>query len=123
MPSFWVGVLMVLFAAIAVSICFAIWLQVRSHELPARNESTLVSHDFLRLLFKILSPHFTSSSAVRAICTSLLSPYGETTSLIGVDITGMPAAKYSGVFVGEINFVDSFIANGIIATSQPDKYC
>jgi hypothetical protein len=34
----------------------------------------------------------------------------------------LPAARYSGVFVGLINFVDSFIAKGIIAISQLAMY-
>ena len=40
----------------------------------------------------------------------------------GVDTTGSPAERYSGVFVGLMNFVDSFIAKGISATSHPLRY-
>jgi hypothetical protein len=39
-----------------------------------------------------------------------------------VETTGRPAARYSGVFVGLMNRVASFRANGRIATSQPDRY-
>ena len=42
-----------------------------------------------------------------------------TTSAIGVETTGFPAARYSGVFVGLMYLVAAFIANGIIATSHP----
>ena len=37
---------------------------------------------------------------------------------MGVDTTGRPAARYSGVFVGLMKRVASFSANGISATSQ-----
>ena len=60
--------------------------------------------------------------ALAAILTRPDSPYGRTTSRIGVETTGRPAAKYSGVFVGLMNCVDSLIANGIIATSHPAIY-
>ena len=40
----------------------------------------------------------------------------------GVDTTGNPAARYSGVFVGLMNRVASFMAKGSIPTSQPPKY-
>ena len=39
-----------------------------------------------------------------------------TTSAIGVETTGRPAAKYSSVLVGEIDAVARLIANGISAT-------
>jgi len=39
-----------------------------------------------------------------------------------VETTGLPAAKYSGVLVGLMKRVDSFLANGISATSQPAMY-
>lgn len=43
------------------------------------------------------------------------------TSLIGVETTGLPAARYSGVLVGLMKRVESLIANGINATSQPER--
>jgi hypothetical protein len=43
------------------------------------------------------------------------------TSVIGVETTGRPPARYSGVLVGEMNFVESLIAKGIRATSQPPR--
>lgn len=46
------------------------------------------------------------------------STYGSATSHIGADTTGLPAARYSGVFVGLIYRVGAFNANGSIATSQ-----
>jgi hypothetical protein len=52
------------------------------------------------------------------MCARPWTEYGRTTSRIEVDTTGLPAAKYSGVFVGLMKRVDSFLANGIIATSQ-----
>ena len=42
-----------------------------------------------------------------------------TTSAIGVETTGRPAARYSGVFVGLMNRVALFQANGIIARPSP----
>jgi hypothetical protein len=51
--------------------------------------------------------------------TSPAPPYGSTTSRIAVDTTGFPAARYSSVFVGLMNRVASFSANGMIATSHP----
>ena len=41
----------------------------------------------------------------------------------GVDTTGLPAARYSGVFVGLMNLVAAFMAKGIMATSHPAMYC
>ena len=58
------------------------------------------------------------ASAVPAICTAGKAPYCRTTSTIGVDTTGRPAARYSGVLVGLMNRVASLMANGISATSQ-----
>ena len=49
------------------------------------------------------------------------SPYARTTSAIGVETTGFRAARYSGVFVGEIERVAAFSANGMIATSSPAR--
>src|SRR5687767_9828071 len=62
------------------------------------------------------------SSGPSAISTSSCSPYGRTTSRTEVDTTGRPAARYSGVLVGLMNFVESFFANGSSATSHPERY-
>src|SRR5687768_8627113 len=56
------------------SICLTIWLQVLSQELPARKLSTLVNQVLRLLFFNSFSAHTINSSAVAAICTSLLSP-------------------------------------------------
>ena len=61
----------------------------------------------------------TKSSGVSAMRASRSSPYGRTTSGIDVDTTGLPAARYSGVFVGLMKRVASLRAKGSIATSQP----
>src|SRR3954447_410685 len=63
-----------------------------------------------------------NSPAVSAIHARPSRPYGCTTSRIDVDTTGLPAARYSGVFVGEMKRVESLRANGRIATSQPARY-
>ena len=40
---------------------------------------------------------------------------------MGVETTGLLAARYSGVLVGDMNRVAAFEANGMIATSMPAK--
>ncbi len=91
--------------------------QVLSQEPAARCRSTLWSHASLGRSSSA-SALRTTSSGVLAISTSPFSPYGRTTSLIGVDTTGTPAARNSGVLVGEMNFVASFRAKGIKPMSQ-----
>src|SRR5687767_14860706 len=61
----------------------------------------------------------TKASGVEATATPSRSPYWRITSAIGVLTTGRPAARYSGVLVGLMNFVAALIANGIRATSHP----
>ena len=48
--------------------------------------------------------------------------YELTTSAMGVLTIGRSAAMYSSVFVGLMNRVASFRANGMRHTSQPDRY-
>ena len=98
-------------------------VQDLSHEVSDKNESTRLIHagtpDFL---FKLSSIAAMNSAGVSAMRTRFISPYGLTTSRIEVETTGLPAAKYSGVFVGLINLVASLRANGIRATSHPARY-
>ena len=68
-----------------------------------------------------MSQQRTKPSASCGDLDALQLPVGRTTSRTGVETTGLPPARYSGVLVGEMNCVDSFIANGISATSQPDR--
>src|SRR6185369_9995547 len=96
-------------------------LYVLSHDVADKNASTRESQYSESPTRSILFAAAINSSAVDAISTSFISPYGLTTSRIGVEITGFPAARYSGVFVGLIKRVDSFSANGINAMSQPAR--
>src|ERR687889_580407 len=83
--------------------------QVLSHEPAARCLSTRASHgSFGR--DKRASALRATSSAVLAISTRPLSPYGRTTSVIAVETTGTPAARNSGVLVGLMNLVASLRA-------------
>ena len=68
------------------------------------------------------SAALTKSETVSAMRTSFISPYGRTTSVIDVDTTGFPPARYSGVFDGLMKRVESLWANGRMATSQPPRY-
>ena len=51
-----------------------------------------------------------------AIATTPALPHSATTSAIGVEITGLPPARYSGVLVGLMNRVARFLANGSSAS-------
>src|SRR2546423_361315 len=95
--------------------------QVRSHEIFERKRSTR-SRQTGGGGPRSCPTGRTTSSGESAISTSRCSPYGRTTSLIDVDTTGQPAARYSGVLVGLMNRVDSFFANGSMATSHPERY-
>src|SRR5215213_3054253 len=96
--------------------------QVLSHEMFSRNASTFLSHSEPSDLGRSFSAARINSSAVSVISTSFRSPYGRTTSLIEVEMTGLPAARYSGVLVGLMKRVDSLRANSNSAISQPAKY-
>src|SRR6185295_6795984 len=95
--------------------------QVLSQEMFSRNASTLFNHSVFPVSVSSFSAAAIKSSAVSAISTSFNSPYGLTTSRIEVEIVGLPAAKYSGVFVGLMKRVDSFRANNRSAMSQPAR--
>ncbi len=88
--------------------------QVRSQKFPSRCASTAFSH---RSWFFCMrrSKHTIASSAVDAISTRPMIPYGLTTSVIGVETTGQAAARNSGVLVGLMKRVDSFSAKGVNA--------
>src|SRR5947207_1133147 len=62
-----------------------------------------------------------NASALSAICTNPLAPYGCTTSVIDVETTGKRAARYSGVFVGLMYRVAELCANGSMPADQPLK--
>ena len=64
----------------------------------------------------------TYRTAPSATSMKPLSPNIRTTSRTDVETTRRPAARYSGVFVGLMNRVESLCANGSSATSQPDRY-
>src|SRR5947209_3780483 len=93
---------------------------VRSHDVCVRRASTFASR-FAELRVGSDDEIWRmNSSGLSAIATRPSSPYGSTTSVIGVETAGRPAARYSGVFVGLIKRVDSFRANGSSPRSQPD---
>src|SRR5205807_6925679 len=101
--------------------------QVWSQDVRASILSTESSQELLVRAAPACSARQASTAAMKsttplAIRTRPRSPYGRTTSWIGVDTTGLPAARYSGVFVGLMNFVEAFCANGNIATSQLARY-
>ncbi len=58
--------------------------------------------------------------AARDLDEALLA-VGPDTSAIGVETTGTPAARNSGVLVGLMNRVASLSANGMKPTSQPAR--
>src|SRR4051812_9063260 len=96
--------------------------QTASHDIVSRKASARSRH-FIPIV-KAIAPEMasTNSSAFEAMRAKPSSPYGRTTSRTGVETTGNPAERNSGVFVGLIKRVESFIANGMMATSQPAKY-
>src|ERR1044071_6743531 len=94
--------------------------QVLSQEVCARYSSTRRSQSAPRPRpSRADSTAATNSSGLSAMLTSPVSPYGRTTSRIEVETTGLPAARYSGVFVGLMNLVASLRAKSSKATSQP----
>src|SRR3954463_12755236 len=101
--------------------------QVASQERPLRKRSIsepgfLSVRGFLSAPFVMHSSQAArNSSAVLPIFTKPRSPYGRTTSRIGVETTRRPADKYSGGLVGLIKRVESFMAKGRSPTSQPAK--
>src|SRR5690606_4538507 len=95
--------------------------QVLSHDWFFRKLSTSLSHFRLSVAFISCSMERIKPSTEPLMWTRFLIPYGFMTSCIGVETTGTPAARYSGVLVGLIKRVDSFKAKGISATSQPDR--
>src|SRR5205085_9511770 len=105
-------------AAITFSMSASIRSHVLCHELPARKRSTR-SSQLASVPRSARSHAATKLGASPAISTKPSSPYGRTTSLIGVETTGLPAARYSGVFVGLMKRVASFWANRSRATSHP----
>src|SRR3954454_20596942 len=62
-----------------------------------------------------------NADGLAAIQTAFTWPYCGSTSTMGGETTGGPAAKYSGVLVGLMNRVASLRAKGIRATSQPER--
>ena len=108
--------------AVAREISWFIRWKVSSHDRAPSAWSTSFSHSpWIRDSARAWSQAATNSTWVEATFTASRSPKWRTTSMIGVETTGRPAARYSGVLVGLMKRVDSLMAKGIKATSQPDR--
>src|SRR4051794_18228956 len=104
--------------AAACSMRRSILLQVMSHDILAKKASARRS-SLPRGSTKAASQAAMKWLGVSAMRARPSTEYGRTTSRMEVETTGLPAARYSGVFVGLMKRVASFLANGIRATSQP----
>ena len=93
-------------------------LQMPSHDCVESSDCTRPSRSTVGSQRASRIP-WTKRSGVSAMCARPMSPYVRTTSAMGVETTGLPAARYSGVFVGLMYWVAALSANGIIATSHP----
>ncbi len=94
--------------------------QVRSQEISASRPSTARSHSACGL------PRARANASAKAggpsaMSTGPASPQSRTTSRTGVDTTGKPAARNSGVLVGLMKRVLSLRAKGMKPASQPDR--
>lgn len=107
--------------ALVISSC--ILVAVRSHEVPATTSRMRLAMAWrsVSLMASWRSQAAMYCSGVSAMATT--SPYGTTTSVIGVETDGSSAAMYSSTLVGLMNLVESFIANGSRQTSQPARNC
>ena len=79
---------------------------VLSHDVSKRNEST-AARCAAKPSAKACSAASTNRAGSSATRTKPSRPYGSTTSVIEVETTGRPAARYSGVLVGLMKRVDT----------------